>query len=73
MGKKIYVIYSLEFFYVEIIILPVIFDGQTPLGLLQGCMRSALRESLGKRKDTPGRFWVWESVMIKTQKNTIVK
>ena len=36
-------------------------------------MRSALGESLGKRKDTPGRSWVWESVMIKTQKNTIVK
>ena len=36
-------------------------------------MRSALGESLGKRKDTPGRSWVWESVMIKIQKNIIVK
>ena len=36
-------------------------------------MRSALRESLGKRKDTPDKSWVWESVIIKTQKNIIVK
>ena len=31
-GKEFYVIQILELFYVEIIIFPVIFDGQTPLG-----------------------------------------
>ena len=30
-GKKLYVIQILESFYVEIIIFPVIFDGQTPM------------------------------------------
>lgn len=30
MGKEFYVIQILESFYVEIIIFPVIFDGQTP-------------------------------------------
>ena len=29
-GKEFYVIQILELFYVEIIIFPVIFDGQTP-------------------------------------------
>ena len=33
-GKEFYVIQILELFYVEIIIFPVIFDGQTPLGVL---------------------------------------
>ena len=33
-GKEFYVIQILELFYVEIIIFPVIFDGQTPLGCL---------------------------------------
>ena len=32
-GKEFYVIQILELFYVEIIIFPVIFDGQTPLGV----------------------------------------
>ena len=31
-GKKLYIIQILESFYVEIIIFPVIFDGQTPPG-----------------------------------------
>ena len=31
-GKEFYVIQILELFYVEIIIFPVIFDGQTPPG-----------------------------------------
>ena len=30
-GKEFYVIQILELFYVEIIIFPVIFDGQTPM------------------------------------------
>ena len=34
-GKEFYVIQILELFYVEIIIFPVIFDGQTPLGVLE--------------------------------------
>ena len=33
-GKEFYVIQILEFFYVEIIIFPVIFDGQTPPAFL---------------------------------------
>ena len=33
-GKEFYVIQILELFYVEIIIFPVIFDGQTPLAFL---------------------------------------
>mgnify|MGYP000538696132 CR=1 FL=1 len=33
-GKEFYVIQILELFYVEIIIFPVIFDGQTPLGVV---------------------------------------
>ena len=32
-GKEFYVIQILELFYVEIIIFPVIFDGQTPPAL----------------------------------------
>ena len=35
-GKEFYVIQILELFYVEIIIFPVIFDGQTPLGAGNG-------------------------------------
>ena len=35
-GKEFYVIQILESFYVEIIIFPVIFDGQTPLGAGNG-------------------------------------
>ena len=30
-GKEFYIIQILELFYVEIIIFPVIFDGQTPM------------------------------------------
>lgn len=33
-GKEFYVIQILELFYVEIIIFPVIFDGQTPPAFL---------------------------------------
>ena len=33
-GKEFYVIQILELFYVEIIIFPVIFDGQTPPSFL---------------------------------------
>ena len=34
-GKEFYVIQILELFYVEIIIFPVIFDGQTPMFIRQ--------------------------------------
>ena len=34
-GKEFYVIQILELFYVEIIIFPVIFDGQTPPAFLE--------------------------------------
>lgn len=33
-GKEFYVIQILELFYVEIIIFPVIFDGQTPMSYI---------------------------------------
>ena len=39
-GKEFYVIQILELFYVEIIIFPVIFDGQTPLGVKRRDFRS---------------------------------
>ena len=68
-GKEFYVIQILELFYVEIIIFPVIFDGNVKIKQVthrkkqsgrsgKNSMRSALGESLGKRKDTPGRSWV---------------
>ena len=44
-GKEFYVIQILESFYVEIIIFPVIFDGQTPSGSYADAKRASEDET----------------------------
>ena len=72
-GKEFYVIQILELFYVEIIIFPVIFDGQTPLGVLSRYSYSTVYEN-SSRKDWSFRIREeLRTIKMKPELSTIEK